>query len=157
MAQILFAWELGGGLGHLTPLVPLVRRLRECGHRVVAAARDLSRIDTLFAGIDVTYLQAPVKMARSADQFDPPRTFAHILHNNGFAQPAELRAMAGAWRSLYRLVDPDLVVFDHSPTALLAARDLPARPPLCGSRGLAVASCSAIAANFPGTRRAATD
>jgi hypothetical protein len=30
--------------------------------------------------------------------------------------------MAEAWRNLYDFVKPDLIVFDHSPTALLAAR-----------------------------------
>src|SRR5262245_34668387 len=119
MAKILVAWELGGGLGHLTPLVPIVERLRDHGHRLFAAVRDLSGIDTVFAGLDVTYLQAPVKVSKSPDRIEPPRTFAHILHNSGFARPAELRAMAEAWRSLYRLVEPDLIVFDHAPTALL--------------------------------------
>lgn len=43
MATVLVTWELGGGLGHLLPLEPLVRGLSERGHRVAVALRDLSR------------------------------------------------------------------------------------------------------------------
>jgi hypothetical protein len=133
MATIMLAWELGGGLGHLTPLVPIVRRLRLRGHHVVAAVRDLSRIDSIFAGLGVTYLQAPVKLFKSPDQIEPPRTLAHILHNSGFSDVRELRAMAEGWRTLFRLIQPDLFLFDHSPTAQLAARACPGRKAVIGT------------------------
>ena len=48
MATILFTWELGGGLGHLVPLTPLVRALSDRGHRVFAALNDLNRADVTF-------------------------------------------------------------------------------------------------------------
>jgi hypothetical protein len=41
--------------------------------------------------------------------------------------------MVEAWRNLYRLVCPDLVLFDHAPTALLAARGLDLRRVVLGS------------------------
>ena len=53
---------------------------------------------------------------------EPQRSFAHLLHNCGFGDADELRALASAWRGLIESVKPDLIVFDHSPTALLAAR-----------------------------------
>ncbi|NIL96492.1 MAG: hypothetical protein GTO62_04945, partial [Planctomycetales bacterium] len=56
------------------------------------------------------------------NRIDPPRTFAHIMHNSGFGDFDELKAMTDAWRNLYDYVRPDLIVFNHSPTALLAAR-----------------------------------
>src|SRR5207248_6193842 len=40
---------------------------------------------------------------------------------------------ACAWRNLIRMVGPDLVIFDFSPTALLACRGLPVRRALIGS------------------------
>ena len=49
------------------------------------------------------------------------RSYAGLLQNNGFANPGGLRATAEAWRHLYAYAKPDLVLFDHSPTALLAA------------------------------------
>jgi len=86
-----------------------------------AALRDLSRAKGVFQGLAVGCLQAPVKTGRSPSQVRVPRTLAHILHNNGFGDFDELRAMTEAWQGLYDYVRPDVIVFDHSPTALLAA------------------------------------
>jgi hypothetical protein len=133
MATILLTWELGGGLGHLLNLLPLARGLCQRGHRVFAALRDLSKAAKVFAGLDVSFLQAPHKTRKADRPIDPPRTFTHILHNSGLGDPDELRAMLAAWRNLFDLVRPDLIVFDHSPTALLAARAFPARRALSGN------------------------
>jgi hypothetical protein len=122
MATVLIAWELGGGLGHLVPLRPLVRGLCQRGHRVVAALKDLSRAAGVFGRDGVSYLQAPFRLGQVANHVPRPRTFAHILHNVGFGDAEELRTLAGAWSSLYDYVQADLILFDHSPAALLAAR-----------------------------------
>jgi len=57
-----------------------------------------------------------------------------MLANFGFLDRAGLTGMARAWRELYRLVRPDLLVIDHSPTALLAARGTGLRRVLLGTR-----------------------
>lgn len=119
---ILFAWELGGGLGHLAPVTHLLGRLLERGYRVVLAARDLSRARTLVGRYGVELLQAPIKTAKTGERIDPLRSFAHILHNCGFADFDEFAAMAEAWRHLFEYVHPDLVLCDHAPIALLVAR-----------------------------------
>jgi hypothetical protein len=131
MATVLFTWELGGGLGHLATMAPVVRWLRERGHCVVAALRDLSRARQVL-GTEIDLYQAPVRTRPAGEWIDPPRTFAHILHNSGFNDPAELHALTEAWGNLYRCIRPDLIMFDHSPTALLAARGLSARKALLG-------------------------
>jgi hypothetical protein len=41
--------------------------------------------------------------------------------------------MANAWRNLYQFVKPELIVFDHSPTALLASRTHSVRRALIGT------------------------
>jgi hypothetical protein len=53
--------------------------------------------------------------------------------NFGFNNVAELTIMAQAWRNLYEYVRPDLIIFDHSPTALLAARGCKAKKALIGT------------------------
>ena len=133
MATLLLTWELGGGLGHLMRLLPLARGLHEQGHCVVAVLRDLSRAHKAFGGLDVVCLQAPIKTRAGTPRFDPPRTFAHILWNSGFGESDELLAMTAAWKSLYDYVRPDLIVFDHSPTALLAARGFAAKKAVIGT------------------------
>jgi len=121
MATVLLAWELGGGLGHIMQLWPYAQGLAKRGHRVVVALKDLARARTIF-GNTVSYLQAPTRTRPASDQFRPPMTFAHILYGIGFGDFDELVAMGEAWRNLYEMVRPDVVIFDHSPTALLASR-----------------------------------
>ena len=133
MAKILITWELGGGSGHLVPLRPIVQSLCGHGHAVVAALRDVARAGGVFAGLPVQFLQAPFRISPVRDEIKPPFTFAHILHNCGFADDLELTALARAWRGLLDFVKPDLMICDHSPTALLAARGLPFRRIVMGS------------------------
>jgi hypothetical protein len=115
MATILFTWELGSNLGHVTTIAPAARKLRECGHRVVVALRDLSNAGSLQ---DFELLPACGYYAARR----PTVSYADILANAGFDDIAILSSQVAAWRNLIRLVGPDLLIADHSPTALLAAR-----------------------------------
>jgi hypothetical protein len=77
----------------------------------------------------VLFLPAPYAAATTA----PPRCpraagFGQFLSNLGFGDDDALLGLASAWRNLMRSVGPDLMVCDHSPTALLAARALPDVP-----------------------------
>jgi len=132
MATILLAWELGGGLGHFMNLRPLAEGLLRRGHRVVAVLRDLSAARQFLVDPNVDILQAPFKHARIRD-IEPTCTFAQILHNCGFGDADELLTLAEAWRKLYDYLQPDLIIFDHSPTALLASAGYPARRALIGT------------------------
>ncbi|MGA2031912.1 MAG: hypothetical protein ABSG68_06635 [Thermoguttaceae bacterium] len=142
MAKVLCAWELGGGSGHFVNLRPLVRGLAAEGHKVFVALRDLCKGPALLEGAAVSYLQSPYKSDRPRNVIEPARTFAHILHNIGFGDPAELAALVDAWRNLIDLVDPDLIVFDHSPTALLAGRGSKARRVVLGNSFSSPPDCS---------------
>lgn len=133
MAIILFAWELGGGLGHTLPLVPLVERLCGRGHRVVLLVRQVGKAANLFAGLDATCLQAPYRTGRVEGRTEGLRTFPHILHSAGFGDPAALRTLAEAWRSRYEQIRPDLILAEHSPTAVLAARATGTRTAVVGT------------------------
>jgi UDP:flavonoid glycosyltransferase YjiC (YdhE family) len=149
MATALFAWELGAGLGHIAQFFPLADALSGRGHRVFAALRDLSKAPTLFARSGATVLQAPYKPPLPRGPVDTPRTYAHVLWNAGFGDPSELQTLTQAWATLLDLINPDLVVFDHSPTALLAARGRPVRRVLLGN-GF---SCPPECRSFPDLRR----
>src|SRR5581483_9954164 len=46
-------------------------------------------------------------------QVKPPVNLAHILHNMGWHDAAQLGGLVAAWRSLFELLKPDVVVFDH--------------------------------------------
>lgn len=124
MATVLFTWELGGGLGHMLQLLPLAQGLAAQGHRVCVALRNLAGAARVFGRAGVYFLPAPFKSAGRVP-FRRTLNFAHILANVGWGDDEELFGLASAWRNLFRLVRPDLLVCDHSPTALLAAHGLP--------------------------------
>jgi hypothetical protein len=131
--SILIAWELGGGLGHLVRIFPLVRRFLRRGHQVVLAVRDVARAGRIFAEHEVTCLQAPVKATGRENRVATPRSFAHVLQNNGYGDTDDLRSLAGAWRELIQAVRPDFLFCDHSPTALLAASGVGCRTATIGT------------------------
>lgn len=122
MRRIFITWELGGGLGHLMQILPLARALAVRGHQIFAALRDIPKAQAIFPEETIKLLQAPFLSQIVHSPIQRPLTFTHILHNIGFEDEEAMAAMCRAWRTLYDLVKPDLVLFDHSPTALLAAR-----------------------------------
>jgi len=127
MATILLTWELGAGIGHLMRLRPIGQELVRRGHRVVAAVRDLSRVGEIFAGTGIACLPAPLIPRQGPNRFEPTLGYAHILGNTGFADEGKLAALFAAWNTIFDCVRPDLVVADHSPTALLALWGRPIR------------------------------
>ena len=121
MVRVLLTWELGGGLGHLMNLRPLAVGLAARGHRVFLATGDLSRVPRVFGDTAVTVLPAPWKTTRTKT-VDTIVTYADLLLNIGFGDGDSFTVHQQAWRNLYDLVKPDILICDHSPSALLAAR-----------------------------------
>jgi UDP:flavonoid glycosyltransferase YjiC (YdhE family) len=122
MATFLFAWELGSGLGHVTVIQPLAAKLRERGHKVFVALRDMTNAQRIFGECGIEWLAAPIRSGPPKQPLMPTRTFAQLLHNTVFGDRDEALGLVKAWLNLFELVRPDVVVGDHSPTALLAAR-----------------------------------
>lgn len=131
MSRILFCWELGQGFGHISQLALLGRALREAGHEVRFAVRDTETAGRALAPLGFAdWLQAPVPRGRAAP---PAASYSEMLGNVGFHDPAALRGRLAAWRSLFGTLQPDVIVFEHAPTALLAARGLELKRVLIGS------------------------
>ena len=119
MATIALIWELGADLGHLSHFLPIAREFKARGHEPVLVLRDISRVDTLFAGEGVEHLQAPLWLP-PVQGLPPDANFAETLFRFGFLDPGGLTSLLRAWRSLLKRLAPDLLVFDHAPTAMLA-------------------------------------
>lgn len=124
MAHVVFAWELGGGLGHLVRYRLLIDRLCKDGHRVSFVARDVERARRVFAGRPVefavaSYADTPVDM-----RILPPQSFADVLWNSGYADADALTARLAHWCEQLRPLAADVLVGDYAPSAMLAARVL---------------------------------
>lgn len=122
MASILYAWEFGANLGHVGPFMPLARELRQAGHEVHWAVTQPAAVGDFLAKDAFAWLAAPT--TSELPMPGPPLTYADILLRFGYADPKALFGLVGAWRELMRLSGASLVLADHSPTALLAARTL---------------------------------
>jgi len=120
MAHVVMAWELGAGYGHLAPLLSLARPLQEAGHDVSFVVRDVVAAEAVLAGSGMPFYPAPANFRPTggADLHSYPQ----ILLGTAFNREDELGARVRAWRSLLQALQPDVLVADHAPTALLAAR-----------------------------------
>jgi UDP:flavonoid glycosyltransferase YjiC (YdhE family) len=121
--KVFYAWEIGEDLGHITQFLPLALELRRRGHDVVTALRELPRAENIIGRHGITMLQAPMWQG---DLLDPPQplSYAEILFFFGYIDASRLIAMIKAWIGLISLIEPDIIIADHAPTALVAARVL---------------------------------
>lgn len=122
MARILIAWELGEAFGHLARCQRLAMALAQRGHEVVVALKDVRHLAGYFLSSKVTVLAAPVPSAPDAKTIGPLSTYSDLLSACGFGRSTDLRSRLLTWRGILTLAKPDLVIGDHAPTALLAAK-----------------------------------
>jgi len=106
--------------------------LKDQGHTFALAARELWNVHHAFSGTPVQYYQAPFKQGPTP-LLATHECHAHLLYSAGYADPQELTVLVSAWIGVLGSFRPDLVIFDHSPTALLASRCLPVRRVIIGS------------------------
>src|ERR1700694_1771087 len=111
MARIDFAWELGGGTGHVTTLLPLAAILRARGHDVRFLLKDIDSAGDLEGAGEFAREGAPRWVGPIV--YENPLNFAEILHNFGYGNAASLRELVDAWRK--RLEATALVVANVAP------------------------------------------
>jgi hypothetical protein len=122
MARIVYAWELGGGFGHIQAFLPLARRLKDAGHDVIFINKDLLNAERELNREGFRSLQAPLFQGKLVGLPEPPVNFSEILLRFGFLREEHLAGLVKAWLELYRLLAPDLIIADYGPATLLAAR-----------------------------------
>lgn len=129
---ILCTWEIGGELGHISRLSAIVKTLELEGHHVVLALKDLSRAYPFFCDTRAKVMQAPVWLPKVTMQ-RPIACLADTLLVLGYLEPDPLHSLVMAWDALFETIKPDAVIFDYSPTAMLAFLDRPCLKILVGS------------------------
>lgn len=121
MSNILFAWELGGNLGHLAKQMMIARALRQRGHRCLFAARDVAVASTLLTNNGFEFVQAPFHCTPEGEA-KVLTSYADILSVNGFGTPELLSGLVHAWFVLLERFRPEVIVIEYSPTVLFAAK-----------------------------------
>ena len=120
MARILMTWELGAGRGHLMPMRAVALGLRAAGHHVELAVRHPADAKAFLEPVELPFHPAPIPQPRRVAV--PLASYPQILERLRFHEPALLKTRLAAWHKLFDQVQPDVVICDHSPTTLLAAR-----------------------------------
>lgn len=120
---ILFAWELGGGFGHVRTLLRVARALAAEGHRPIFVVKDVIGPWAVLRELRWPVLLAPTWSLRPSAN-EPPflaTGFADILSIHGFASIDTLFPLVSTWQGLLELLRPALIVVDYSPVLHLAA------------------------------------
>jgi UDP:flavonoid glycosyltransferase YjiC (YdhE family) len=146
--RILLTWELGLNLGHLARLLAVASRLKERGHAVLIASRDLASAAHLLAPAAISFVQAPY-LAHGHRLPHRAAGYSDILRAQGWGDFATLRGLTEGWNNLYRMFRPDLIVADYSPSAALAAH-IASRPVLLIGNGFELPPASSPLPPFPG-------
>jgi rhamnosyltransferase subunit B len=124
--RALLTWEIGGG-GHFRPTLRLAAALKHLGLHVDFAALRPHALTTAENSFDRLF-QAPVlpRTTRLGRQFGaqgrPAVSYVEILMDYEFDQPLVVHRQVEAWRSLFDLIRPEILITDFSPGAVLAAR-----------------------------------
>ena len=133
MAHVLFAWEFGGGLGHLVRYRALALSLLADGHKVSFYARDPQAAAAVYADTAVTVGAAPLLPRPTPPPVPRPNSYPEILLDCGFHDPAALTACVQRWAAALSAQAPDVVIADYAPSAVLACRALGRRVLVSGS------------------------
>lgn len=121
MARVLIAWELGEAFGHLARCLRLTQGLVARGHGVTLALKDVRLPAGQGLAPGITVLPVPLTPQAGAGS-SPPVNYADVLRVSGFTDARDVAARLYAWQGIFALARPDVLVADHAPTALLAAR-----------------------------------
>lgn len=122
MKTVLFAWERGGGFGHLAILARFAAILKRHDVRPVFVLRQPNTAGILDAGVEI--LQAPPWPVDTAGEHAPRSTAT--MHDQlaaaGLADADGLQPLLQSWDGILKTTAPDLVVADSAPAASLMSR-----------------------------------
>src|SRR5690606_39288646 len=100
--RILFAWELGAGVGHLSAFRQVAEALLGRGHELTLAVRDLAGAVAVFEGMPVRIVPAPACSRSYGGLADPPLNYAEILMRYGYLDAAMLKGLLRGWEEIGR-------------------------------------------------------
>ena len=119
--NILFTWELGNGIDQLATLKPIFRKCIVRGHNVFVAAQNVSLAHLELKQLPIHLLQAPLPPISTLPSDSSIHSYIQLF-GEIFGNASRIAPKIRAWKELFEGLEPDVVVFNHSPMALLAAR-----------------------------------
>jgi len=123
MANITCAWELGGGLGHIYSLSTLGNELKSAGHKVAYILKEIQH-SNYYIEPETNIYQAPRAEISGCRLPMPILNYTEILMHRGYFSQDILFELCRRWRNLLIQSETELLIVDHSPTAILAAHTL---------------------------------
>lgn len=132
MTSILCVWEMGSGTGHLANLTPWLREACRRGHRVTLAVPDTALATRWFAGLSIDIVATPGVRQQPQAPAAQLLSFTQVLLHN-FGSTAELASRVAGWQALFDRLQPDLVLYEYAPAALIASLGRPWRKWITGN------------------------
>ncbi|HSM40320.1 MAG TPA: hypothetical protein VK862_06180, partial [Afifellaceae bacterium] len=139
--RVLFCWDFGWGIGHVNHIVAPARALAKRGYDVVFAIYA-SRFIRHFKELqDRTFVHAPIPPFFLRPRFDSllgdSTGYAAMLNNIGFCDADYVKYFTQSYDLLFGAIEPDCVIAEHSPAAMLSAH-LAGIPALATGNGVTV-------------------
>lgn len=120
MANIVCVWEHGAALGHLANLKPFLERAVKDGHDVTLVSREMPNIPTVLGDLPIRILPVPMVIQPKRDNISWIQSIGMLLANF-YRIPGSLPMLYRVWGDIFDLLKPDLVIYDHAPSALIAS------------------------------------
>lgn len=126
MANVVLCSEMGRGSRYMAKLADFAVELQAQGHAVRLVCPDLHTAHSMPEFARVSIFPAPRvahdQVLRSKQADERPKNYSSVLLMNGYRNADTLVPLLRSWLHFLATLDADLVVGDHSPTALLAAK-----------------------------------
>ncbi|MBF0406261.1 MAG: hypothetical protein HQM10_02820 [Candidatus Riflebacteria bacterium] len=124
-SSVLICWEIGGGLGHLYRINPIASEFKRRGMHVILAIpesfRDTSGLQEF--GFEVIFFpKSRVPVSERSGILS--HTYGENLLKNGFSDRDYLLWRLKNWEQILKTIKPAVVIAEHAPYALLAAKTL---------------------------------
>jgi UDP:flavonoid glycosyltransferase YjiC (YdhE family) len=131
MKNLVFCWEFGEGYGHVAGFRKIAQELKKNGVKVTWILRHLDFAHLVQDEQDDVF-QAPHTRSTNAGK-EATLSYSHMLSFLGYSNQQLLLNLVTTWRQLLSMINADMIVADHAPTALIAAKTLNIKSAMIGT------------------------